>query len=205
MSNPLDSSPTPPPAQNPGTLEPQGEPTGKRDLAWAQRIRKQVLGINTGVILGAITVSLIIGALIVVAFDKEVQNTATYFFARPSDFLSEAGATFQSFFSSLVRGAIFDYRSATAAGAIKPIFETLTMMSVTYSSPSTPPISCHSGTWVTARMSPLPKKRTMIAATKEPMTNEISDASKTPTLRPNAALMGDWNAMSAPAMIISPT
>lgn len=126
MSNPLDSSPTPPPAQKPGTLEPQGEPAGKRDLAWAQRIRKQVLGINTGVILGAITVSLIIGALIVVAFDKEVQNTATYFFARPSDFLSEAGATFQSFFSSLVRGAIFDYRSATAAGAIKPIFETLT-------------------------------------------------------------------------------
>lgn len=126
MSNNLGTNPTPPPAQKPGSLEPQGKPAGSGDVAWAQRIRKQVLGINTGVIFGAIAVSLIIGALIVVAFDNEVQNAASYLLARPSDFFSEAGSTFQSFFSSLVRGAIFDYRSATTAGAIKPIFETLT-------------------------------------------------------------------------------
>ncbi|MDO5721472.1 MAG: ABC transporter permease [Actinomycetaceae bacterium] len=126
MSDPKGTNPNPAPAQSPGRVKPQGKPGGERDLAWAQRIRKQLLGINTGVIVGAIMVSLIIGALIVVAFDQDVQATASYLFARPSDFFSEAGSTFQSFFSSLVRGAIFDYRASTTAGAVKPIFETLT-------------------------------------------------------------------------------
>ncbi|MDO5049574.1 MAG: ABC transporter permease [Actinomycetaceae bacterium] len=92
----------------------------------ANRIMKRVLNINTGIIVGAIAAALVIGALIVVLFDQEVQKAAGYLFARPSDFFQEAGATFQSFFSSLFRGAIYNYQADTFAAGIKPLFETLT-------------------------------------------------------------------------------
>ncbi|MDO4607234.1 MAG: ABC transporter permease [Bowdeniella nasicola] len=124
MSDP--QSPGTTPAQEPGTMTPIGQQQPERDVAWAQRIRQRVLGINTAVILGAILLSLLIGALIVVLFDKDVQTAASYFFARPSDFFNEASATFQSFFSSLVRGAIFNYQANNTTDAIKPLFETMT-------------------------------------------------------------------------------
>lgn len=90
------------------------------------RILQRIFNINSGIILGAIAVALILGALIVVLFDPDVQRTAGYLFARPSDFFAEAGATFQSFFSSLFRGAIYNYEASSFAAGIKPLFETLT-------------------------------------------------------------------------------
>lgn len=110
-------SPEPEPEKN--TETPEQPPLGNRIL-------QRIFSINSGIILGAIAAALIIGALIVVLFDQDVQRTAGYLFARPSDFFAEAGATFQSFFSSLFRGSIYNYEANTFAAGIKPLFETLT-------------------------------------------------------------------------------
>ena len=110
-------SPEPEPKKN--TETPEQPPLGNRIL-------QRIFSINSGIILGAIAAALIIGALIVVLFDQDVQRTAGYLFARPSDFFAEAGATFQSFFSSLFRGSIYNYEANTFAAGIKPLFETLT-------------------------------------------------------------------------------
>lgn len=116
----------------PGQLEPQVESvpeperTDAQTAPWTNRVLQRIFSINTAVIVGAIVASLLIGALIVVIFDKDVQRTAGYLFARPSDFFTEASAAFQSFFTSLFRGAIYDYNASTTTAAIKPLFESLT-------------------------------------------------------------------------------
>lgn len=117
----------------PGALGPQVNPDEETadkqqegQAPWANRLLQRVFSMNTAVIVGAIVASLLIGAIIVVLFDKDVQRTAGYLFARPGDFLTEASATFQSFFSSLFRGAIYDYKATTTTGAIKPLFESMT-------------------------------------------------------------------------------
>ncbi len=90
------------------------------------RVLKRLHQTNTLVIFGAIVAALLIGALIVIIFDEDVQRTAGYLFARPSDFFAEVGSTFQAFFSSLVRGALFDYKASSTVGMFKPLTETLT-------------------------------------------------------------------------------
>ena len=80
MSDP--QSPGTTPAQEPGTMTPIGQQQPERDVAWAQRIRQRVLGINTAVILGAILLSLLIGALIVVLFGLVSAATVHQLFAQ---------------------------------------------------------------------------------------------------------------------------
>lgn len=91
-----------------------------------QKILKRVLGVSTLTILGAIAASLLIGALIVVIFDHDVQIAAASLSTNPGAFFSEVANSFQGFFTSLFRGAIYDYQSNNPVRAIKPIFETLT-------------------------------------------------------------------------------
>lgn len=92
----------------------------------ANRILQRIFSINTGVIIGAIAIALILGALIVVIFDQDVQTAAGYLFAQPSDFFREAGSTFGSFFSSLFRGSIYNYQADSFAVGISALLETLT-------------------------------------------------------------------------------
>ncbi|MDO5034545.1 MAG: ABC transporter permease [Actinomycetaceae bacterium] len=119
MSQGVDPKPT-----DEKKVAPEAEKPTQAPLA--NRILQRIFSINTGVILGAIALALIIGALIVVIFDQDVQTAAGYLFAQPSDFFREAGSTFQSFFSSLFRGAVYNYQADTVALGIKPLIETLT-------------------------------------------------------------------------------
>lgn len=96
--------------------------TKKQPLA--QKILKRVCGLGTLTIIGAIIASLLIGALIVVIFDPEVQ--ATFRAGDYSGMWAEAGKSFQGFFTSLFRGAIYDYNAKNGIRAIKPLMDTLT-------------------------------------------------------------------------------
>lgn len=87
---------------------------------------RQVLSSSGVMIFAAIFLALLISALLVVLFDQRFQETVTYLAARPSDALGAAGSAFGAFFTSLFRGAIFDYEATTVVGAFQPIFNTLT-------------------------------------------------------------------------------
>lgn len=77
-------------------------------------------------LVGAIFASLIIGAVLVVAFNDQVHTTLGYVFARPSDFLAASWDAFSGFFTSLTRGAIFDWKAPSLATAFIPLTETMT-------------------------------------------------------------------------------
>ncbi|MDN5766329.1 MAG: ABC transporter permease, partial [Humibacillus sp.] len=74
----------------------------------------------------AILLALLIGAVLVTIFDPTVRYTVTYFFGRPGDTFVSIWMAFSGFFTSLFKGAIFDYDAATFARAIRPLTETLT-------------------------------------------------------------------------------
>lgn len=116
------------------TLEPGG-PSGAppagggRDApqtGWLQRVLRTFFSPSVGTVAGAIAAALVIGALIVTFFNADVDATLGYFFARPSDFFSAAGTAFGGFFSSLVRGAVYDWTQPTFASGIRPLTESVT-------------------------------------------------------------------------------
>lgn len=92
---------------------------------WWRRFIKGLLSPSAGTIALAILVALVIGALIVVIFDSEVQAAAGYFFAAPGDFFAEAWRAFSGFFIALIRGSLFDWRQGTFAAAIRPLTESI--------------------------------------------------------------------------------
>ncbi|AOZ72994.1 ABC transporter permease [Boudabousia tangfeifanii] len=114
------------------TLEPQAQETGAKSSPETpaapsrfNRVMKSIFSPDAGTIAGAIVLALLIGALLVVFFNAQVQETLSYFFARPSDFFAAAGTAFSGFFTSLIRGSLFDWQASTAAGMFAPITETL--------------------------------------------------------------------------------
>ena len=116
--------------QGPGTLDPLPttleEETGP-DAAenWIHKLLRTIFSPSAGTVAIAIVVALIIGALIVVAFDSKVQQTAGYLFAAPGDFFGAVWHAFSSFFTALFRGSIFDWTQPTAAAAFRPLTETV--------------------------------------------------------------------------------
>lgn len=107
----------------PPTLEPEQGPDKSR--LWVQKILSTLFNPSGLTIALAILAALIIGALIVVAFDADVQRTAGYVFAQPGDFFAAVWKAFSSFFTSLVRGSIFDWRQTTVQGMFRPLTETI--------------------------------------------------------------------------------
>lgn len=59
----------------------------------------------------AVLLAMLIGSLLVVAADAEVQRAAGYFFARPADTFAAAGRVVSGAFSAFLQGAVFSPRS----------------------------------------------------------------------------------------------
>lgn len=106
--------------------QPQKSPTVKAaQVPWVTRFLRAFMSPSVGTIAGAIAMALLIGAVIVAAFNPEVQRTAGYFFARPTDFFAAFWNSFSTFFTSLIRGAIFDWTQPTFTASIKPLTDTM--------------------------------------------------------------------------------
>ena len=89
-------------------------------------VLRQIMSSSAVLITSAVLLSLLVSALLVAIFDPNVQSSAAYLLARPSDFFTSFGAAFASFFTSLFRGAIFDYEATSLAGMVLPITNSLT-------------------------------------------------------------------------------
>jgi simple sugar transport system permease protein len=75
----------------------------------------------------AIVLALVISGVLIAAADTTVQNTATYLFARPTDFLSAAWHAVTNAYVALFQGSILDTGAPTFVRAIKPLTETMTV------------------------------------------------------------------------------
>ena len=74
----------------------------------------------------AVLTALILSSILILAADSEVRYTATYLLNRPGDFLHATASTLSEAYSSLLRGALFDWRATTGVRMIRPITDTLT-------------------------------------------------------------------------------
>lgn len=92
----------------------------------SQSVIREIMGSSGVLIFFAILLALIIGAILVAAFDPRVQTTASYLFARPSDFFAAVWHSISGFFSSLFRGALFDYSASSTARMVRPLTESMT-------------------------------------------------------------------------------
>ena len=88
-------------------------------------VLRQIVESSWLVVFLAIVVALALAAVLVAAADPDVQRTAGYVFARPTDFFQAVWDSVWGAYSSLFRGAVFDVNGSTTARKFKPITETL--------------------------------------------------------------------------------
>ncbi|WP_376974310.1 ABC transporter permease [Arthrobacter sp.] len=89
-------------------------------------LRRMVTGDGLIVIL-AIVLSLLVGAVLIALTDERVQETAGYFFARPGDTLAAAWTAVSEAYGALFRSSIYNTQADGFADAIYPLTETLTV------------------------------------------------------------------------------
>ncbi|RJN32634.1 ABC transporter permease [Nesterenkonia natronophila] len=73
----------------------------------------------------SVLVALVVGALLILATNPQVQGTLGYFFAQPGDFFLTSFEVIRDAYSALFRGAVYDWQAATPERSIRPITETL--------------------------------------------------------------------------------
>jgi ABC-type uncharacterized transport system permease subunit len=73
----------------------------------------------------SILLALLVGAVLIAVADAGVQESAGYFFARPSDLLLAAWDAIGEAYLALVQGAVVDPGAADPAAALRPLTESL--------------------------------------------------------------------------------
>ena len=122
-----EATPTPPSEDRPEERATSGpsDQSGSRPAGQAALLR-QVASSPAVVGLLAVLTALILSSILILAADSEVRHTATYLLNRPGDFLHATASTLSEAYSSLLRGALFDWRATTGVRMIRPITDTLT-------------------------------------------------------------------------------
>jgi ABC-type uncharacterized transport system permease subunit len=92
----------------------------------ARSFLRAVVESNGLVVFLAIVAALIVGALLVVSADQAVQDSAGYFFSRPTDFLSAAWTAIADAYVAMFQGAIYNLQAESFTAAIKPLTNSLT-------------------------------------------------------------------------------
>ena len=109
------TTPTTPPGRQ---GDDQGESRGSRLL------RELTTG-NAAISVLAVVLALIVSGVLIAATDPDVQTTAGYLFARPSDFFQALGDAVGGAYSSLFQGSVYNFRVDGFAAGIRPLTETL--------------------------------------------------------------------------------
>ncbi len=104
-------------------------PTGAEppEASRSETILREMLSSSWLVTTLAIVLALVISGVLIAAADTTVQSTATYLFARPTDFLSAAWHSVTNAYVALFQGSILDTSAPTFVRAIKPLTETMTV------------------------------------------------------------------------------
>jgi simple sugar transport system permease protein len=92
----------------------------------ANQVLREIMGGNAVVSVFAIVLALLVGAILIVFTDPDVQKTAGYFFSRPGDLFASIGRAVGGAYSALFQGAVFNWKRDGFIDQIKPITETLT-------------------------------------------------------------------------------
>jgi simple sugar transport system permease protein len=92
----------------------------------ANQIIREIVGGNAMVSVLAIVLALLVGSILIVFTDEDVQTAAGYFFSRPGDTFAALGRAIGGAYSALFQGAVFNWKRDSFVDQIKPLTETLT-------------------------------------------------------------------------------
>jgi general nucleoside transport system permease protein len=104
-------------AEGPGDTEPPSRMT---------MALRQIMGGSVVISVLAVVLALIVGAVLIAITDPEVQRTAGYFFARPTDMLSAVWQAVSGAYTSLFQGSMYNFGRPSFALGIRPFMDTLT-------------------------------------------------------------------------------
>ncbi len=90
-----------------------------------KRIMKEFTGGSAFLSILAVIASLLVGGVLIALSNQDVQTTATYLTARPSDFFHALWNAVFGAYDAMFRGAIFNYQAQSSQEMFKPITETL--------------------------------------------------------------------------------
>ncbi|MDR2974362.1 MAG: ABC transporter permease, partial [Propionibacteriaceae bacterium] len=82
---------------------------------------QRITSTTTVIVILAIVVALVVGAILIAATNADVQRTATYLFARPSDFFAALGESIGGSYAALFRGAVVNFGAATIGDVFSPL------------------------------------------------------------------------------------
>jgi general nucleoside transport system permease protein len=108
----------------PGAAGSPGE-GGQGRSRWDTALR-DILGGSAIISVLAVLVALVVGAVLIALTDERVQETAVYFFSRPSDMLIAVRDSVFGAYSALFQGSVYNFRRPGFANGIRPLMETLT-------------------------------------------------------------------------------
>nr|WP_296774622.1 ABC transporter permease [Rhodococcus sp. (in: high G+C Gram-positive bacteria)] len=74
----------------------------------------------------AVLLAMVVGAVLIAVTNDDVQESAGYFFSRPTDMLSAVWDSVSGAYSALFQGAVYNFRRPGFENGIKPLTETLT-------------------------------------------------------------------------------
>lgn len=87
---------------------------------------RDIMGGSAMISVLSVLIALLVGAVMIAATDERVQETAGYFFSRPSDMLTAIWQAVSGAYGALFQGSIYNFRREGFAAGIKPLTETLT-------------------------------------------------------------------------------
>ena len=108
--------PTPTPAKSPEPAE---------SSRWHNVFREITTG-NAIISVLAVLLALLVGAVMIAFTNSAVQQSAGYFFSRPTDMLYAVWDAVSGAYSALFQGSIYNFRRPSFADGIRPLTETLT-------------------------------------------------------------------------------
>ena len=117
----------PVPSEGPTSRMPHTQPTTGAGVSRAAQVLREVTTGSFAVTVLAFVLALVIGGILIIAVDEAVIDAAGYLFSKPSDFFSAAWTAVSEAYAAMFRGAVFNYDATTAARALKPITETMTV------------------------------------------------------------------------------
>lgn len=110
--------------QTPEAKVPVEPEPAQPDSRWKNALR-DITQSNATVVFFAVIAALALAGVLIAAANPDVQRTAQYIFARPSDFFKASWDAVWGAYTSLFRGAIFDANAKDTARMFRPITETL--------------------------------------------------------------------------------
>ncbi|MPZ00744.1 MAG: ABC transporter permease [Actinophytocola sp.] len=96
------------------------------ELTVGQRFFRELTTGGTALTLLSIVLAMLIGAVLIVVADSDVQETAAYFFSRPSDTLLAIWESASSAYAAMFAGSVIDFDAPSFGESLIPLADTLT-------------------------------------------------------------------------------